>query len=1107
MQGNVNTDAEERAREYLRWLVREYTVFIDTCSWMEQEIELFARHLIDALDGTDKAVYLALSVYNELVKLSQDNENTERCEKASRAIFVIRSLKAHGKLILIGEPGDTFADNILYSKFSEFRLTMKMALVTQDKELSREILGLNEIQSSRGLPIVVCRINQYGYLSVFNPNNGLNDNSTQTPLSAPKFRLATRLPTIPNQVIRVLYVPKENDIVLINGVQHRLDKRLGGGDESDVFISSTLPGKAIKIYNDRNRDEYRRQKLQLMISQKIRYPGICWPESIAFNSSNEFVGFVMPEVSGAHEVDDSICCSRDEFEECFPNWKRIDLVQLCITILEKIEYLHRNNIILGDINSCNILVKSPNEVYFVDCDSYQIEEYPCPKGTIIYTPPELQGKPFETVLRSFGNEYFSIATLLFMLMLPGKAPYAQQGGGSPEENIRKMNFSYACGELKNGLQPQGPWRLMWSHLPKKVKEMFYSTFRKGEANSTEATRFTTSQWLNQFREYKKLLAPDGYLLKNDEMSNWIYPTRLKDHDVTCKNCKIVFRYKDGMHGYCPSCEPKFWQKCKGCGEGFFTNQLRFGYCNDCNNEVVKRIVCQNPTCGKTFNFTRGEQLYYRSKGFPEPIRCPECRANKRGSVRSQNMNVQKTSHTASVTPRAYTPARPAYTPTNYSNTAKVQNTTPNNTITTQTKKKGCFITTAVCEYFGKPDDCWELTLLRHFRDHYMKSTVAGRILVEQYYDIAPKVVKILNESDQKDLIYSMLWKHYIRPCLQLIVDEKPEECQRLYQDMVEMLLKNLNGLQMSIASSDVLENTIEEETSQQSNLDEDCEFDVLQQDTFDADVENVSKEQCDNSESSGLSDFFETDEVEDDPDEHLAELESDIGEEDSGEQFANQDEGEATVTADRKMDSLGEDDSADAEGELENSDNDDEALLPMLPVVFCVDISRNIDDEAIEQINCGLHDCIEALSHSNVFNAEICIVTFDSRAEVLCPFSSADRIDVPRIVSQGRSMHLSKGINLSLDLLEERTEEYRQKDVYSSLPRLILVTSGYTIGEAIHDRNVAIDRVNELIDSGSMDIIPLCVGALDEESALHSLNTQLYHLESFEEMMKTHYWF
>ena len=248
-------------------------------------------------------------------------------------------------------------------------------------------------------------------------------------------------------------------------------------------------------------------------------------------------------------------------------------------------------------------------------------------------------------------------------------------------------------------------------------------------------------------------------------------------------------------------------------------------------------------------------------------------------------------------------------------------------------------------------------------------------------------------------------------------------------------------------------------------------------------------------------------EVEDDPDEHLAELESDIGEEDSGEQFANQDEGEATVTADRKMDSLGEDDSADAEGELENSDNDDEALLPMLPVVFCVDISRNIDDEAIEQINCGLHDCIEALSHSNVFNAEICIVAFDSRAEVLCPFSSADRIDVPRIVSKGRSMHLSEGINLSLDLLEERTEEYRQKDVYSSLPRLILVTSGCTIGEAIHDRNVAIDRVNELIDSGSMDIVPLCVGALDEESALHSLNTQLYHLESFEEMMKTHYWF
>ena len=41
-------------------------------------------------------------------------------------------------------------------------------------------------------------------------------------------------------------------------------------------------------------------------------------------------------------------------------------------------YLHERNIIMGDINALNILVVSPTEVYFVDTDSYQIEEFPCP---------------------------------------------------------------------------------------------------------------------------------------------------------------------------------------------------------------------------------------------------------------------------------------------------------------------------------------------------------------------------------------------------------------------------------------------------------------------------------------------------------------------------------------------------------------------------------------------------------------------------------------------------------------------------------------------------------------------------------------------------------
>ena len=73
----------------------------------------------------------------------------------------------------------------------------------------------------------------------------------------------------------------------------------------------------------------------------------------------------------------------------------------------------------------------------------------------------------------------SVATLLFMLMLPGKTPYAQKGGEDPITNIKNMDFSYPCGDKSNKKTPDGPWGYCWSHLPYKLKEAFYETFQKG----------------------------------------------------------------------------------------------------------------------------------------------------------------------------------------------------------------------------------------------------------------------------------------------------------------------------------------------------------------------------------------------------------------------------------------------------------------------------------------------------------------------------------------------------------------------------------------------------------------------------------------------------
>lgn len=44
----------------------------------------------------------------------------------------------------------------------------------------------------------------------------------------------------------------------------------------------------------------------------------------------------------------------------------------------------------------------------------------------------------------------------------------------------------------------------------------------------------------------------------------------------------------------------------------------------------KTIVCKD--CGKEFVFTVGEQQFYAEKGFEnEPVRCKECRINKKNA--------------------------------------------------------------------------------------------------------------------------------------------------------------------------------------------------------------------------------------------------------------------------------------------------------------------------------------------------------------------------------------------------------------------------------------------------------------------------------------------
>ena len=77
---------------------------------------------------------------------------------------------------------------------------------------------------------------------------------------------------------------------------------------------------------------------------------------------------------------------------------------------------------------------------------------------------------------------------------------------------------------------------------------------------------------------------------------------------------------------------------------------------------------------------------------------------------------------------------------------------------------GCFLTTACCEYMGLPDNCYELQLMRQFRDEVLTKSYAGITLIKFYYDLAPHIVEAIEKSKKKEEILKWVYKEVVEIC-------------------------------------------------------------------------------------------------------------------------------------------------------------------------------------------------------------------------------------------------------------------------------------------------------------------------------------------------------
>lgn len=592
------------------YIEKNYKIFIDTCSLLDNPIAInkIFFGVSSRLKNNNIKINIPLTVISEVEKHCQNTKNLSLRSKAKRAYRLLGEWQRQGIIEICGNKNenDIFADCDFLSAFTRLRIQSKLLLITQDKKLAADIIKLNAHKSIRGKDVDVLRLNKRGELERFGKKIDTwhqfegDDDEVK---AEEQFAICSQVTSDPDTPIILSAIPAAYDKVYgKNREEVHLGKLLASGGEGCIYAVDSE--NVAKIYKSGKITQRKKNKLELMFSKNLHYPGICFPKELLYNSKGDFVGYLMPKADGV-ELRKSVFL-KPLFLKRFPNWKKIDLVRLSLNILHKFKYLHARNILVGDINPGNILVVNSQEVYIVDTDSFQVEDYPCPVGTNLFVAKEIQGIHFEGRLRTKGNENFALATLLFMLMMNGKPPYSHQGGESILENIRLQKFPYPLSYRKGEHIPSGQWRFIWSHLSYQLKEAFFETFQAGGKYSAENTRLSVDQWIKIFNDYESNLA-NGKMGKTDKMSEDVFPSRFKKKEY-------------GRYGICEICGCEVEKKLGA----------KFNLCYECSKRIVATQTCVG--CGQEFTVTEGEKRYRETTGDGVkviPDLCEKCRKKKK----------------------------------------------------------------------------------------------------------------------------------------------------------------------------------------------------------------------------------------------------------------------------------------------------------------------------------------------------------------------------------------------------------------------------------------------------------------------------------------------
>lgn len=176
---------------------------------------------------------------------------------------------------------------------------------------------------------------------------------------------------------------------------------LSEGGEAIIY---EYKNKLVKVFKSCVDLSEKEEKIKEMLTLNIPKGAIC-PKDIVYDSNTgKFIGYIMEKVDGGEEF--KKLCSKK-----FLKLNNIDIKIISVMLYELlniIKKLHELDIVIGDLNECNILFDKNYNVSIIDTDSWSVGNHKCTVAMELFKDPKMEKNNFTKE-----TDWYAFATLAF----------------------------------------------------------------------------------------------------------------------------------------------------------------------------------------------------------------------------------------------------------------------------------------------------------------------------------------------------------------------------------------------------------------------------------------------------------------------------------------------------------------------------------------------------------------------------------------------------------------------------------------------------------------------------------------------------------------------